>query len=131
MHRSRRDRQAPTGQVTAKPSAPVSLADCSTPVADLDTAEQSEYIGLMIATLRESKAKLSALVESAARGEEVVITVRGKPRARLCPMVRASALEQRGSANWAKSLRAARETYSVGTHDTGTAIVEALRGDRV
>ena len=44
---------------------------------------------LMITTLREGKAKLSALVESAARGEEVVIMVRGKPRARLCAMFEA------------------------------------------
>ena len=85
----------------------------------------------MIAKLRESKARLSALVELAARGEEVVITVRGRPRARLCPMARVSSLEQRGAVNWGKSLCAARATYSVGTQNTGTAIIDALRGDRV
>jgi prevent-host-death family protein len=37
----------------------------------------------MIATLRESKAKLSELVERAAGGEEVLITVRGRPKVRL------------------------------------------------
>lgn len=37
-------------------------------------------------TLRESKAKLSELVERASGGEEVVITVRGHPKVRLCPM---------------------------------------------
>ena len=40
----------------------------------------------MYATLRESKAKLSDLVERASSGEEVVITVRGHPKARLCPI---------------------------------------------
>jgi prevent-host-death family protein len=40
----------------------------------------------MYATLRESKAKLSKLVERASAGEEVVITVRGRPKARLCPI---------------------------------------------
>ena len=40
----------------------------------------------MYATLRESKAKLSSLVERASAGEEVVITVRGHPKARLCPV---------------------------------------------
>lgn len=40
----------------------------------------------MYATLRESKAKLSDLVERASSGEEVVITVRGRPKARLCPI---------------------------------------------
>jgi len=37
----------------------------------------------MIATLRESKANLSKLVERAAGGEEVLITVHGRPKARL------------------------------------------------
>jgi prevent-host-death family protein len=40
----------------------------------------------MHTTLRESKATLSALVERACAGEEVVITVRGRPRVRLCPV---------------------------------------------
>ena len=37
----------------------------------------------MIATLKESKARLSELVRLAGAGEEVLITVRGKPQARL------------------------------------------------
>jgi prevent-host-death family protein len=37
----------------------------------------------MVMTLRESKAKLSHLVDLASRGEEVLITVRGKVKARL------------------------------------------------
>lgn len=37
----------------------------------------------MIKSLRESKATLSALVERASRGEDVLITVRGKVKARL------------------------------------------------
>jgi prevent-host-death family protein len=37
----------------------------------------------MIKTLRESKAKLSSLVERASRGEDVLITVRGQVKARL------------------------------------------------
>ena len=84
----------------------------------------------MIVTLRESKAKLSALVEVAAGGEEVVITVRGKPRARLCPLAHVPPPEQRGQANWERSLREARETYSVGVHDTGSEILADIRGDR-
>ena len=100
-------------------------------VHDLDSAAQGDYIGLMVTTLRESKAKLSALVEVAARGEEVIITVRGKPRARLCPLVRVSPLEQRGRANWGESLRVARATHSVGARDTGTEILDELLGDRV
>jgi prevent-host-death family protein len=37
----------------------------------------------MVKTLRESKAKLSELVERASRGEDVLITVRGQVKARL------------------------------------------------
>jgi prevent-host-death family protein len=37
----------------------------------------------MVKTLRESKAKLSELVETASRGEDVLISVRGKVKARL------------------------------------------------
>jgi prevent-host-death family protein len=40
----------------------------------------------MIATLRESKTKLSELVQLASGGEEVLITVRGRPSARLLPV---------------------------------------------
>ena len=84
----------------------------------------------MIATLRESKAKLSAFVGVAARGEEVVITVRGKPMARLYPMPPASPHGKHGAVHWGESLREARAVYSIGTHDTGTEILNELRGGR-
>lgn len=84
----------------------------------------------MIVTLRESKARLSALVALAAGGEDVVITVRGRPRARLCTLARVGPSEQREQADWGTSLREARETYSVGVHDTGAAIVDGLREER-
>lgn len=42
-----------------------------------------DYVGLMMKSLRESKAKLSELVERAYRGEDIVITVRGRVKARL------------------------------------------------
>jgi prevent-host-death family protein len=84
----------------------------------------------MITTLRESKAKLSALVERAARGEEVVITVRGKPKARLCHIAAAGPHERRDSGKWRKELREARAAYSTGRHDTTTEIIDDIRGDR-
>ena len=37
----------------------------------------------MVTNLRDAKASLSQLVQAAAEGEEILITVRGKPRARL------------------------------------------------
>ena len=81
----------------------------------------------MITTLRESKARISELVKRAAGGEEVVITVRGKPEARLCPMA------PRGrnvTSAWARILREARATYSTGSHNSSAAILDEQRGDR-
>lgn len=40
----------------------------------------------MIATLRESKSRLSELINLANSGEEILITVHGKPKARLLPV---------------------------------------------
>lgn len=96
----------------------------------VDPPDKCDYIGHMIKTLRESKAKLSELVELAAGGEEVIITVRGKPKARLCPIERSSPSERRDAKAWGNELREARGAYSVGTHDTGEGILDDLRGDR-
>ena len=40
----------------------------------------------MIASLRESKTRLSELVALANAGEEVLITIHGRPKARLVPI---------------------------------------------
>ncbi len=84
----------------------------------------------MITTLREGKAKLSALVELASRGEEVIITVRGKPKARLCPVVKPLGHARRGRDAWIQGLREARAQYSVGVRDSGAAILDETRGER-
>lgn len=81
----------------------------------------------MIKSLRESKATLSALVERAARGEEVIITVRGRPKAKLCRIPTAVMSDHR---TWGRQLRKAREMYSVGARDSGQAILDDLRGER-
>lgn len=82
----------------------------------------------MITSLRESKAHLSELVERAAKGEEIVITVRGKPKARLCPVDTEASESQ---ASWARRLREARARYSTRkTEDSIGSILEELRGDR-
>ena len=65
----------------------------------------------MVKGLRESKARLSELVDLASRGEDVLISVRGKVKARLTratPAGRAS----NGSA-WARELRALHKAYCV------------------
>ena len=58
----------------------------------------------MIMNLRGSKAKLSMLVERAAAGEEVVITVRGKPRAKLTGL--GQTLHPIPDRRWSEELRA-------------------------
>ena len=84
----------------------------------------------MIKSLRESKAHLSALVARAASGEEFVITVRGKPRARLVAVVGPAARSPREKVAWARELQSAREHYSTKCMDASGPILDALRGER-
>ena len=80
----------------------------------------------MVKSLRESKAKLSELVELASRGQDVLISVRGKVKARLtraAPPVHPSA----GSA-WARELRALQRAY--GTPEAKSRLEEILAQDR-
>ncbi len=71
----------------------------------------------MVTNLRDAKGKLSQLVQLAAEGEEVVITVRGEPRARLVGIHpaggKAGSREQ-----WAAELAAAAEAAAVGPRIT-------------
>jgi antitoxin (DNA-binding transcriptional repressor) of toxin-antitoxin stability system len=82
----------------------------------------------MMKTLRESKAKLSELVELASRGEDVLISVRGKVKARLTRL----GTPEAGGANWARELRALHRAY--GKARAKSTIEEILaegRADRV
>jgi prevent-host-death family protein len=84
----------------------------------------------MIRTLRESKAKLSELVDLASRGEEVLISVRGKVKARLVgttPPVRDS-----DRASWVTELKRLQKSYSrAATQLTVEEILAEYRQDRV
>ena len=85
----------------------------------------------MVKTLRESKAKLSELVERASRGEDVLITVRGTVKARLTK-VEASPAGFDGRA-WVRELRALQEAVA-GRKKPKSAIERILaenRADRV
>lgn len=82
----------------------------------------------MISSLREAKAHFSELVALAAQGEEVVITVHGKPRAVLCPLP----TENKSShAMWLATLRETRAAYTVGKPKDSGGILDDLRGERV
>jgi prevent-host-death family protein len=81
----------------------------------------------MITTLRDSKARLSELVDLVSRGEEVVITVRGKPKARLCPVAPDAAKAREA---WGRELRELRAKYTVRKRDSRD-ILDALREERL
>ncbi len=80
----------------------------------------------MVKTLRESKAKLSELVERASRGEDVLITVRGRVKARLTGVQTAPSAQDR--AVWVKQLRAFQKSIASG--GGGLPIEEILDQDR-
>jgi prevent-host-death family protein len=61
----------------------------------------------VVVNLKESKARLSELVARAGRGEEIVVTVRGKPAARLLP-VRAAGWDAEKQAQWLAELATLR-----------------------
>lgn len=83
----------------------------------------------MIKTLRESKAKLSELVEQASQGEDVLITVRGKVKARLT-----RATTPTGNAElqrWVSELRTLHPDVVTGSHNLASEdILNEDRGDR-
>jgi len=76
----------------------------------------------MIASLRESKANLSKLVERAAAGEEVLISVRGRPKARL------SGIPKSNMGAWAVELQALQGGLPPAS-DNST-IIDEIRKDR-
>jgi prevent-host-death family protein len=81
----------------------------------------------MTRSIREARAKLSSLVESAARGEEIIITSHGKPRAKLVaiPTPPRRALDMNRIRRLAKSGRTKRRSSLDSTN-----IISELREDR-
>ncbi len=85
----------------------------------------------MITNLREAKSNLSRLVQLAADGEDVVITVRGRPMARLtCAVPKPAQNHQREA--WAAELSAAAEAARVGPRAaTSQRFWDELRQERL
>jgi prevent-host-death family protein len=83
----------------------------------------------MITNLKEAKARLSALVASVEHGEDVVITVRGRPAARLSGT---SSAKHDSFVGWIEELRALHRKYGVGkSKRKGTSVVDSIREERV
>lgn len=85
----------------------------------------------MITNLREAKSNLSQLVQLAAEGEEIVITVRGRPTARLTGVV-PQATRDGGRKEWADELSAAADAARVGPRkSTPQQFWDELREERL
>ena len=81
----------------------------------------------MVITLKESKARLSELVSRAEGGEEIVITVRGKPKARLSA-TRPAVLDAEKKAKWLADLAALRARGRTGRRGpTSDEIIDQIR----
>jgi len=83
----------------------------------------------MLIGIRESKARLSELLSKAGAGEEVVITVRGRPAARLVP-IRQDDEGAPSTTSWAKELRTRLKGAAPARASSSREILDDLRGDR-
>ena len=72
----------------------------------------------MTTNLRDAKARFSELVKLAASGEEVIITVRGEPMARLAPP-RGVRLSPTSREMWVEELSSAAESAKI-DHEVST-----------
>jgi prevent-host-death family protein len=80
----------------------------------------------MIATLRESKTRLSELVNLANSGEEILITVHGQPKARIL-----SVSEPRSdTAEWLSELSALRSSLGHPSSHRKPSTLDEVREDR-
>ena len=80
----------------------------------------------MIATLRESKTRLSELVTLANSGEEILITVHGQPKARIL-----SVSEPRSdTADWLRELSTLRSSLGQPSTSQKPSALDEVREDR-
>jgi prevent-host-death family protein len=81
----------------------------------------------MVTTLREAKTRLSQLVAMASRGEEILITVRGKPTAKLIRIGNRSG----APARWQSELLRLQARYGTGRAGLASEIIiDQLREER-
>ena len=84
----------------------------------------------MIAKLRDAKEQLSELVKRAAEGEEIVITVRGQPMARLTSAT-PGYHQGRSHESWVAEMTATAKSLQIGApQTTPQSAWDDLRSDR-
>lgn len=82
----------------------------------------------MLVSVRESKARFSELLSKALEGEDVVITMRGRPVATLVPVK--TAVGEADMKKWAASRRGELLRQPVSDSASGESIVNDLRQER-
>jgi prevent-host-death family protein len=80
----------------------------------------------MIATLRESKTRLSELVNLASSGAEILIPVHGQPKARILPVSE----PRSDTADWLRELSALRLSLSQASTAQQPSALDEVREDR-
>jgi prevent-host-death family protein len=79
--------------------------------------------------VRELKAKLSEYLGAAAAGQEVVVTDRGRPVARIVPYGTSSAIERGIAEGWVEAPRRTR-LEPVARHRSPASVLDVLDEDR-
>ena len=83
----------------------------------------------MITSLRETKTRLSELISLAEKGEDILITVRGKPKARLTAVAAQPSLD---TLAWKKELlKIQKRSVSRKTATPTHKIINEIREDRI
>jgi prevent-host-death family protein len=80
----------------------------------------------MIATLRESKTRLSELVNLANSGEEILITVHGQPKARILSV----SVPRSDTADWLRELSTLRLSLGKPSTYQKPSALDEVREDR-
>ncbi len=81
----------------------------------------------MTASIRKVKSKLSELLDSVEKGEEIIITSNGRPRGRIVPMAPARKM----SFDFDKMRKLAKQASTGKKGPDSTQIISDLREDRI
>lgn len=95
----------------------------------LTVDHKQHYNDHMIVSVRESKARMSELLNKACKGEDVVISVRGQPKARLVPL--ADTFQAPDMQAWAGEIKKRLTTQDARSQAGSTQeIMDDLRSER-
>lgn len=90
----------------------------------------SATVSLMDVGVRELKQQLSRYLDLVSAGEEIIVTDRGRPKARLVPVLEQGILEQGVDEGWVRPALAARPVGSARRHPAARRSEDVLDEDR-